>query len=260
MKSYQNMTIEELTRSVVDMIRSRAADDDLVEVVHELRDGRVFTAVTVGKKTTSKTPGDVPTMILDTFLEQIRNETVTVEDIVNFYFHIEETFENDFQQIKDRITIRMVNADMVRKSPFRLVHRDFLDLSAYYVIDMDRSQNGRLAASDVTPDHLEKWGITEDELLELAIKNTERIYPATLTDMAELWEHTESIYPYTLTDMVHLALQVCSGNTKPFGVNPKTEELRYYIRERMKMLDELFLTNGWISDDTSTKQKETTVL
>lgn len=94
-----------------------------------------------------------------------------------------EPEEGTFERIKDKITFRMVNTRKNQERLNHVVHWSFMDLSAYYVVEAARDENGFVLTSDVLPSDLKTWGMTKEELWEIAVANTQRIYPATITSI-----------------------------------------------------------------------------
>lgn len=112
-------------------------------------------------------------------------------EIVDSYKHcmekgLDTSFLDGFklENVKDKITMRMVNYKdnrmFLREVPHKLVD----DLAVYYVITMHTDRES-IATMLVRNEHLDELGISCNELHEIAYKNTREIYPPELRSMRE---------------------------------------------------------------------------
>lgn len=95
-----------------------------------------------------------------------------------------EVFQN-FDQVKDKIIFRVIgadsNRDMLQKSPHRMEN----DMALVYRVLLDKGEEGTMSA--LVNGMLQKeWGVTEKELYDLALANTQREFPAVFRPMAEI--------------------------------------------------------------------------
>jgi len=99
----------------------------------------------------------------------------------------------DWEQVKDKIFPKMVNADSNREYLSDKPHREVEDLAVSYVIDVTGHGREHLS-TPVTFSLLEQYGVTENELHETALKNlsgTEMYFKSmrdTLIDMIQSGE------------------------------------------------------------------------
>lgn len=78
---------------------------------------------------------------------------------------------NDYEAIKDKLCVRVINYDKNAELLQRIPHRRFLDLAIVYHIMFVIADNME-ASMQVTNDCLRAWGVTEEELLDVAYHNT----------------------------------------------------------------------------------------
>lgn len=91
----------------------------------------------------------------------------------------------DFEKAKDKICFRLVNREANKELLEGIPYKGYLDLALcfFYVYDSDGIGSGTILINN---EHLGLWGCTADDLMELAEKNTPRLFPvksANLLDM-----------------------------------------------------------------------------
>ncbi len=151
-----------------------------------------------------------PTIYLESFLEAYI-QGVTLSEIVSKILQIyredapsqnvDMSFFRDFSGVKDRICYRLVekkaNEGLLQKIP----HIEYLDLAIcfYYAYSSRVLGNGSIL---IHRTHMDMWGTSVEELLELAISNTPRIFPVYCESMESfmrklsveqgVWEEAEN--------------------------------------------------------------------
>ena len=88
----------------------------------------------------------------------------------------------EFENAKKDICFKLVNTEKNEGMLESMPHREFLDLSAIYYIHLDWN-DGDLASVNIANTLMEGWGVTEEELWDIAFKNTQRIFPAEIDSM-----------------------------------------------------------------------------
>lgn len=96
-------------------------------------------------------------------------------------------FFRDFEQVKGRISYRLINRAQNEELLKDIPHVDFLDLAIcfYYAFHSNVLGDGTIL---IRNSHLEMWNTCHKELLQLAEKNAPKLFPAELTSMEELME------------------------------------------------------------------------
>ena len=87
-----------------------------------------------------------------------------------------------FENAKKDICFKLVNTEKNEGMLESMPHREFLDLSAIYYIHLDWN-DGDLASVNIANTLMEGWGVTEEELWDIAFANTQRIFPAEIDSM-----------------------------------------------------------------------------
>lgn len=137
---------------------------------------------------TIKTAGSniAPTIYMEEFYEKLI-EGSSIEDIRNeladlYAYTVEKspnvTFLDDFklENVQDRIAMRMVNYKDNREMLSETPHKKVDDLAVYYVVVVGCNKEGT-ACMTIKNTHQEMLGISTDELHQIAMKNTTKIFP-----------------------------------------------------------------------------------
>lgn len=82
----------------------------------------------------------------------------------------------DFNQMKERIVYRLINADLNRDLLTQVPHILFLDLAIVFSLQLCSGKSGQLNCL-IQNQHLDLWGITEEELYPLSAQNTPALLP-----------------------------------------------------------------------------------
>lgn len=106
--------------------------------------------------------------IVDHILEMYRRSCVSAASDISFF----TDFEKARQGLACRLISRARNQELLEQIP----HRPFLNLETVVYYRLEGSELGR-GTILVYNSHLERWGITEEKLFEIARENTLRILP-----------------------------------------------------------------------------------
>ncbi len=100
---------------------------------------------------------------------------------------IEPITDLQWGNIKDKLFCRLVNLQMNQKKIEHIPHRTYLDFAItcrlLHLVDC----NG-MASSEIGYDELELMGVTEEELFNQALLNTERLFPVEFRPMVSVLE------------------------------------------------------------------------
>lgn len=91
----------------------------------------------------------------------------------------------DWSKIKDRICCKVINYDGNRELLMSIPHFHILDLAVvfYYSYHDEIMGSGTI---QIYNSHLEMWGVTKEELLEVAKENTQKLFPSVVSSMVEM--------------------------------------------------------------------------
>ena len=158
----------------------------------------------------------VPTVNLDQFFDQYQNgmDTDAVmyrmsEVVENAQMQLDSNWLMDYDEVKDKLFIRLsnaeANADLLQGAP----HKDVSDLAITYHIMVD-VQNGGVASTMVSNQLMEKYGITAEQLHADAVESSQRIMPARLDTMQNIMA---AIMPSVFDEPDVLADEPAPGST-----------------------------------------------
>lgn len=158
-------------------------------------------------------------MELDLILEKIAN---LERQGMNPRKEIEEVANNytNFDYAKDRIVMTVINAEMNESYLQNKPHRNVEDLAVIYRV-LVGGIGDSTASIIVTKDHMNKWGITEDELYEIAMENSKKILPVYVSSMEKLMRELlpEAELNENIDASMESGMYVITNNRKVNGVS-----------------------------------------
>lgn len=135
-----------------------------------------------------------PTIYLDGFFAEYKKGT-SLEQICNEVSHIYEDNKvkkgfdvsgiMDFDQMKDRICYKLVNAKRNQKLLAGAPHIIFHDLAIifYILVSRDTAGTGTITVRNNIKD---MWAVDEDELYSIALRNTQRLFRGKVSTMTSV--------------------------------------------------------------------------
>jgi len=153
-------------------------------------------------------PGETvfPTIYLETLFDEYRKGKMNVKEAVNEILRVyarEKTgnsvdmcYLTEFDRVKDKLIFRLINAEKNEVLLKDIPHRRFLDLAVIYTVYIDDVFD---TAGNVTVrnDLMEKWGVNEEDLYILAVKNTPRIKMPVIKELGEMIRELIDMGEYT---------------------------------------------------------------
>lgn len=92
--------------------------------------------------------------------------------------------EEDFNAAKSRIVYRLINRQSNHEWLKDVPYREFFDMAIVYYILLNKNDNGQMSI-DITNKHMEKWGVDEEGLYNIAKENTPKLYPCRVESVRE---------------------------------------------------------------------------
>ena len=134
----------------------------------------------------------VPTIYLDPFYEQYlegRTMEHVVEDVVEMYNKNRLPWKQEpsmrYADIKDRILFKLMNLPLNRDMLSNMPHVEIGDLAVGFQWTVD-TDDRRIGTVRITDDQAATWGVTTEELTELALRNTARDLPPVLRNIEDV--------------------------------------------------------------------------
>lgn len=139
-------------------------------------------------------PGErvAPNLYLDDFYKdykQCDDLEMTLRNMAERYTGAAERaakeLKVDMSQMKDRVTMMLVNTEQNKEMLADMPHREFQDLSVIYRYVVAQDEQG-MASFKVTNAIMEQAGMTPEELFQLASENTKKMFPPKIASMEDV--------------------------------------------------------------------------
>lgn len=133
-----------------------------------------------------------PTIYIDSMYEK----EMSVDETANKVYEIYEEHKDDsvgfdvelfkdWEWVKSRLTLDVINTARNEKLLETAVHEEFLDLSILCRILVE-SKGDTNAYITVLTNHLDQWGVTAEEVLQVAKEQTPILLPASLRKISDV--------------------------------------------------------------------------
>lgn len=191
MKNFEEFC-DEVKSNIVDMLKDRKIEKVTINTVPK-NNGLILNGLIIKEVDNNISP----TIYLEPYYEKYK-ESGNMFEVMQ---QIAATYENtaidqqefkditkdffDFEKIKDRVIVNMVNTKYNEELLERSPHKEVLDLSLIYKVLLDEDERGT-ATIRVEQSHLRNWGVTIDELSEIAVQNTYRLCPPKVSCMNDI--------------------------------------------------------------------------
>ncbi|MBR5376002.1 MAG: hypothetical protein IK139_01865 [Lachnospiraceae bacterium] len=118
-------------------------------------------------------------------LDDIVNEILKVYSNNRTCGDLDVNLFSNYEEVKDRITYKLVNYDSNLEMLSTLPHRRFLDLAVIYLVILGETPQGH-ATVTIHDEHMEHWQTSEEELWRLACENTPRLAKPQIMSLCEM--------------------------------------------------------------------------
>lgn len=140
-----------------------------------------------------------PTIYLDPFVELYENPGISEDEILSkiseiyvsnvgsgdsFGGKLIDRISKGFESVKDIIVMQVVNTKMNETSLKDTPHREIEDLSIIYKLYLDRGIDESIGTVRISDQMMEQWGVTEQDLYDVALKNTKELLPTKILPMS----------------------------------------------------------------------------
>lgn len=189
-------TFEEFTKEVASQISEMLDKSITVKVFEGKKKNNISK---VGIEINGNHENITPVIYLEEAFEQyLRGESITTisKNIIEFYSKLpNQPFPcnidklEDFDYLKDKILFKVINADRNKEILSECPHIYKIDLAIVFYALLDKS-SFETATFLIKREHMKEWGISEDELMKIALENSEKLEPATLLSVEEVMLET----------------------------------------------------------------------
>lgn len=140
-----------------------------------------------------------PTIYLNYYYKEVE-KGCTIDVLVNQIIAHYEKFRKDtdfdisfftsWDKVKDMIAYKLINMDKNKMLLEEVPHIKYLDLAivfyCYIPADMGVSEEGESSSILIRNSHMEHWGVTVDDIYEVASNNTPLIHQAEIRNLGEI--------------------------------------------------------------------------
>lgn len=177
------MTKEEFANEMVDGIQRELGDEYEVKTQKVIKNNGVEMTGIVASSPARRI---APTIYVDGLYQDFQEGMKSVDDAVRVAAKnlregmpskdVDMSFYTDWNQVKDKICFRLVNAQANERLLSEVPHETYKDLALtfFYPFEDEEIGNGSIV---VRNEHCERWGVSNDELIEAAVNNTPRLFP-----------------------------------------------------------------------------------
>ncbi len=174
----------------------------------------------------------------DLSLEEITEKIINVWEREKEHTHLDVEWFRDFEQAKESVAYKLINYEANRKLLENVPYVPFLNLAKvfYVAVYSEGFGNGSILIHN---NHQQLWGVTTEELNEIATENTPKLFPAEIMsieevlrkavpEMVESWDMPEEYKPYMVSnkEKTYGAAVMCYPNIiKEFAEQRKSDLL-----------------------------------
>ncbi len=107
---------------------------------------------------------------------------------------IDMSFISDFEQVKSRIIFDLVSFEKNQELLQDVPYKSYLDLAIVFRVLLD-IKDDESSSILIHTNHMKMWGVTVDDLMQQAEKNTPKLLPPVIENMAEVLGKLMTIQP-----------------------------------------------------------------
>lgn len=184
------MSYEKFVQEIETKLQAKVGDNRKIYIHTAVKNnGRTRKGITFVEKGINVSP----TIYLEEYYERFVNGWCfegIIEQILQLYQSVRVSqswkcdFINDYEMVKDKIVIRLVNRKANQKLLREVPCLPYLDLAIIFHVLVELDEQGeRMATMLIRNEHLEWWNVSVDEMYGEALGNTERLLPSELSSM-----------------------------------------------------------------------------
>lgn len=167
-----------------------------------------------------------PTIYLEQYLEAYEKGTDMAE-ILNHIKVIVSAHKNvasldmdwfrDWERVKGKVAYRLINFEANKELLKDIPYESFLDLAKVYYINIEDASIGSGTVL-INNSHLDIWGVTPEQLGEIAVENTPKLFPALIRSLSDVLEEMMGIED-SITGEIDCKMFIISNEYKHYGAS-----------------------------------------
>lgn len=185
------MEFEEFIQAVANRLREKLGQEYHVEAVDVPKNnGVIFHGVSIRHKENNIAPCIYLDGYYGRYVDEDMGPDAAAEEIVRTYrdnaedIGFDVSLFTDYHNARPKLCGRLVNTGKNREMLEDLPHREFLDLSLIYYVEVCGCDKG-IASVLVHNSHMEQWGVSEEELYQAVTENMEQTDSGTIQNLAQ---------------------------------------------------------------------------
>ena len=115
-------------------------------------------------------------------LDEVKDAIIDLHKKSMITDNIDFSFFKDFSEVKKRLSFRLINLMMNKELLKTVPHLIYLDFAIvfYCMVEDDNIGKGTVLIKN---SHMEAWGVTEEELYDIAVRNSPNLLPSKIIGM-----------------------------------------------------------------------------
>lgn len=122
---------------------------------------------------------DMEEIIMD--IAEVYEKNVLNHD---FAVHVFSNYDNAASHVRGRLINTEKNTELLKEVP----HREFLDLSLIYVVELEYEEQKRVLSMRINNEHIKFWGVTEEDLYSQVKNNMDEMDESSFCSMEEVFK------------------------------------------------------------------------
>lgn len=210
------MVSEEFTEKIVTLLKGRLGDVT-VRLHNTIKNNGIrLTGLAIQESDSNIAPCIYLEDFYSDYEEGDKNIEDIAEEIICFYHKNRVTHDfnvsmlTDYSRVRPVLRGRLINTERNAERLKAMPHREFFDLSLIYCVEIPGPDNQGVGNIQVWDEHMELWGVTEQELYSRVMENMAAFDRASIVNMADILTNmqecpvemaAEEIFPmYVLTN------------------------------------------------------------
>lgn len=149
-------------------------------------------------------------------------------------FDVFMDYESAASNVRGRLINTEKNADILKEVP----HREFLDLSLIYVVELKWDEQNAVSSIRISNDHMNYWGVTEEEIYRQVKRNMNEMEESSICSLAEIVMGMADDIPEEILSSVCSEYMPMYVLTNKNGVNGAVEILNEELLKKFSAMFE----------------------